>query len=519
MTVFIDKSVNKLAARFSPLSGVTMIFTGKELRWRNVENLKYKTIDLATERDVRNFEKIKTNSKYRPKFHITPPHGLLNDPNGFCYYNHQYHLFYQWFPFDTFHGMKHWMHLTSSDLIHWQEHGAKITPTEGYESHGAYSGAAIVEDDQAYLFYTGNIKLESDRDANQCLALLSSDNSVTKYAGNPVIQSVPEGYTGHVRDPKVLKDGGRYFMLLGAQRKADMKGCIIVYKSFDLTKWEFQGELNIEINAPFQSAYMFECPDLLKVDGQDVLIFSPQGVEPQEFRFHNKFNVVYCLGAVDFDNLSFKVEHWDELDRGFDFYAPQTLANSPDKPTLIAWAGTDEELPSMDYGWIHCLTLPRSLSVKQQRLHQYPEKLFEKVLAVQSESLQLDGEQSIHLDSLSFALNLELEQGGCNFEVALVNENNRSVNLVVNDNHISLFRTNYEHHAEDWCFGSTRELETDYDINTISLICDESIIEIYINDGRDVFTCLFFPQDVEHRLHISSTDNTKLNINLQYLTK
>ena len=31
----------------------------------------------------------------RPLFHLTPPVGWMNDPNGFCYYRGQYHLFYQ----------------------------------------------------------------------------------------------------------------------------------------------------------------------------------------------------------------------------------------------------------------------------------------------------------------------------------------------------------------------------------------------------------------------------------------
>jgi beta-fructofuranosidase len=35
-------------------------------------------------------------------------YGLLNDPNGFVWYNGRYYLFYQWFPFGAVHGMKHW---------------------------------------------------------------------------------------------------------------------------------------------------------------------------------------------------------------------------------------------------------------------------------------------------------------------------------------------------------------------------------------------------------------------------
>lgn len=34
----------------------------------------------------------------RPAFHLTPPAGWMNDPNGFSFYNGQYHLFFNTIP-------------------------------------------------------------------------------------------------------------------------------------------------------------------------------------------------------------------------------------------------------------------------------------------------------------------------------------------------------------------------------------------------------------------------------------
>ncbi|OAN11390.1 sucrose-6-phosphate hydrolase [Photobacterium jeanii] len=492
-----------------------------------MQELKYKTIDLATKEDKQAFNKIRDNAKYRPLFHITPPHGLLNDPNGFCFYNNEYHLFYQWYPFNTFHGMKHWMHLTSVDLIHWNEHGAKITPVESYESHGAYSGAAFVEKNKAYLFYTGNVKQGLKRDANQCIALLDEDNKVNKFAGNPVIHSVPHGYTGHVRDPKILKRDNGYFMLLGAQREHDMKGTLLVYQSKDLFNWEVLGELEIQVSGEFPDAYMYECPDLLNVDGNDVLIFSPQGIEPQGHRFHNKFNVVYCIGQLNIETLSFTVNHWDELDRGFDFYAPQTLANAHDtvsnSETLIAWAGTDDELPSAEYGWINCLTLPRTLAVKEKRLYQYPTNLLvENKHCVKSKMNISDTSvlnSTLDVNPLSFIVEVNGDLFRNEIEFSLVSESGRKLQLNISGNSIKLSRENYDHHMIDWPYGNKRVCETDYDINDITFVCDQSIIEIFINKGRDVFTCLFFPEEEKHRLMLVNKKEIELDIKLTYLTK
>ena len=37
----------------------------------------------------------------RPQFHLTPCVGWMNDPNGFCYYKGEYHMFYQYNPYKT----------------------------------------------------------------------------------------------------------------------------------------------------------------------------------------------------------------------------------------------------------------------------------------------------------------------------------------------------------------------------------------------------------------------------------
>ena len=80
----------------------------REKRYERLENLpKEKYNELK--------EKVE-NSPYRQKFHVQPDTGLLNDPNGFSYFNEKYHLFYQWFPLGPVHGVKYWYHLSSTDL-------------------------------------------------------------------------------------------------------------------------------------------------------------------------------------------------------------------------------------------------------------------------------------------------------------------------------------------------------------------------------------------------------------------
>jgi len=76
----------------------------------------------------------------RPVFHLTPLTGWMNDPNGFCYYHGQYHLFYQYNPYDTEWDAMHWGHAVSHDLLHWTYLPAAQATRHAVElakSHGA----------------------------------------------------------------------------------------------------------------------------------------------------------------------------------------------------------------------------------------------------------------------------------------------------------------------------------------------------------------------------------------------
>ena len=79
----------------------------------------------------------------RPIFHLTPWVGWMNDPNGFSYYRGQYHLFYQYYPYDTEWNSMHWGHAVSHDLLHWTYLPAALAPDAPYDSFGCFSGSAM----------------------------------------------------------------------------------------------------------------------------------------------------------------------------------------------------------------------------------------------------------------------------------------------------------------------------------------------------------------------------------------
>ena len=335
-----------------------------------------------------------------PRFHVVPPLGRLNDPNGLLVDRGTYHAFYQFSPFHPHRKLVYWGHSSSTDLLHWHHHEPAIIPDSFYDRSGAYSGNAIVleghEVDAAparvpfQLFYTGNLKdpATDERTASQCL-VTSSDLSVfTKWPGNPLIPTNAEGYTAHYRDPQVFRDPdrpGEYRMLIGVQRTNET-GAAVLYRSRDLISWEIEGELSFPgADGAFDSfGYMWECPGLVRVKDEvtgedwDVLIWCPQGITPQREGFENIFPCVYTVGHLVGTELRDTAGAFYEVDRGFEFYAPQVFARRPSEPgpvLLTTWAGnaSEDDQPSIETGrWVHALSLPRALSVRNGRLVQRP---------------------------------------------------------------------------------------------------------------------------------------------------
>lgn len=161
------------------------------------------TVERANDYIQENREKV--NPRYRPAFHVAPPVGWMNDPNGFIYYQGEYHLFYQYYPYNSQWGPMHWGHTKSKDLIHWEELPVALAPDEWYDKDGCFSGSAIEKDGRLYLMYTGHVVENDVVTQTQCIAV--SDDGITfeKLASNPVIGAELLGDEGSIhdcRDPK-----------------------------------------------------------------------------------------------------------------------------------------------------------------------------------------------------------------------------------------------------------------------------------------------------------------------------
>ena len=333
----------------------------------------------------------------RPAFHLSTLVGWLNDPNGFSVYKGEYHLFYQYHPYNTNWGPMHWGHAKSKDLLHWQWLPAAIAPDQEYDNAGCYSGSAIERPDGTHLLlYTG---VQSITDAVgrevtrqiQCVAL-GDGTDYQKYAENPVLdeEDLPEGGSSvDFRDPKIWREADGSYRAVAVNLTEDGSAAVRLFRSEDALHWSFDRTL---VRCENRIGKMWECPDYFKLDGQQILIVSPMEMEAQGLEFHNGYSTVSMLGHED-EQGHFVWDTVRSLDYGLDFYAPQTLLTGDGRRILIGWMQRQESCRCQPPGakWFGQMTLPRELSIRDGRLIQIPIRELE---ALRKATLHWYGEMS-----------------------------------------------------------------------------------------------------------------------------
>ncbi|CAG4959473.1 unnamed protein product [Colias eurytheme] len=309
-------------------------------------------------------KKSEINPRYRLHYHVTPPVGWMNDPNGFSYYNGEFHLFYQFYPYDSIWGPMHWGHVSSPDLVHWKQLPTALIP----EEEMCFSGSAVVDDDTFTLIYTGREVIDEEPYYKESQYLAFSDDGINfhKYKGNPVL---PSSDSADFRDPKVWKYGDKWYLVLGTKTH-DERGKVVLYSSKDLKNWEYLsviGESNGEMG------YMWECPDFFELDGRYVLLMSPQGLEPKGDRYKNTYQTGYIIGSFNYETYEFIPEvEFQELDFGHDFYATQTMEHNG-KRYVVGWFSMWEVPHPEDVdGWAGALTIVRELKLSGNRIIMKP---------------------------------------------------------------------------------------------------------------------------------------------------
>ncbi|MCH5275397.1 MAG: glycoside hydrolase family 32 protein, partial [Lachnospiraceae bacterium] len=312
-------------------------------------------------------------------FHLSSRVGWMNDPNGFSYYKGQYHMFYQYHPYDSHWGPMHWGHAVSKDLLHWEYLPVAMAPDADFDSGGCFSGsAAVMPDGRHLLLYTG-VSKEPQPDGSlrdiqtQCVAI-GDGVDYDKYTNNPVLtkKDLPDGSSKFdFRDPKIWQSKDGSYRCVAGNSTMDGDGRILLFSSPDGFNWKYEKILAAN-NHRFGG--MWECPDFFELDGKAVLITSPQDMLPQGLEYHNGGGTLCLIGSYDDASKTFTEEQDQAIDYGIDFYAPQTVLTPDGRRIMIGWMQNWDtcNFQAKDQPWFGQMSLPRELSVHNGRLYQQP---------------------------------------------------------------------------------------------------------------------------------------------------
>lgn len=265
---------------------------------------------------------------FRPQFHFSPATGWHNDPNGLVYYEGEYHLFYQYNPFDIVWGPMHWGHAVSKDMVHWQSLPVALEP----DPIGTiFSGTIVVDWHDTTGFFDGKSGLvaifthhHKDYECQSIAYSLDKGRTWIKYSGNPVLSG--DGSKGYkdFRDPKIFwfEKRKKWIAFLGG-------GTYRIYSSDNLIDWSLDSSTSI----------WEEFPDIFQL--------------PVNGDWENCKWVLSTAGygyyVGDFDGYRYQVEQPNyPVDYGASWQAAYTFNNFPDKKRCV-WMGVDARFRNRSY--------------------------------------------------------------------------------------------------------------------------------------------------------------------------
>jgi fructan beta-fructosidase len=440
---------------------------------------------------------------YRPRFHFTSDHGFMNDPNGLVFYKGRYHLFFQHTENVRLRqpqAESQWGHAISKDMVHWKQLPAVIKAKDGYP---AFSGSSVLDVNNTAGFRSGTetpiVAVYTRWGKGQFLAY-SNDNGRTfkNYQGNPVIMhpnDSKKSWSQSPRDPMAIwYQKGGYWVLLMYQNVNGAKG-FGIYTSSDLKKWKFASHL----------PGFYVCPDLFQL---------PLDGNADNLRWVIMDWERYAVG--DFDGKTFtlqtKMRKIDEASgRGTKTVGDGASANqtwktgTPGKKdhriTQIAWLRMGE-YPNMPFS--QQMTFPTQLSLRTFpegiRLCRQPideiASLYAKSHKIESSQLAPDSPNPLaNINTEFLDLDAKFKFGAKKMAKEKLTLNVRGVNITYDakTNTIS-------------CLGRSAIIAPVDQKLGIRILVDRTTLEVYVDDGRLIFTFYHFFDPAQKDLNLFVVD-------------
>jgi beta-fructofuranosidase len=306
-----------------------------------------------------------TTDRSFPTLHPRPAKGWVNDPNGIQRIDGRWHLFFQYNPESARHADITWGHVSSTDLVRWEEHPIALRPQAGGpDSAGCFSGVGAVIDGTPTAIYSGIVA--HDGMSTVIIERGSADALAWEQTGHVAAGLPSDPEVTMVRDPFLFDVDGRRWALQGASLSGD-EPALLLYDADDIDAWEEHGVFLTAADVEgLPDCDGWECPQLVRVGDDWVLLVSLW--EPGRSPLERHQGVGYVVGSLTMGDAGVPVfagRASGILDLGASFYAPQAVqASDPERVLVWGWAQETRPQEESDRaGWSGMLTFPRELRV------------------------------------------------------------------------------------------------------------------------------------------------------------
>ncbi len=331
--------------------------------------MKEKTVEINS---------LNQKSQKLASYHFYAPKGRINDPNGVIFYKDNYHIFYQYNPYEN-----HWNNIsigvaTSKDLLKFDDFKVALAPTK--EVDGIFSGSIIEKDDNLHLIYTKHIERNNFRKESISEAF-SNDGIGFKSDFKDLVDedTLPLFDSENFRDPFIYKEKNTYYLFIASRDKEENLGKVFVLRSKTLDNFKYYFEIGpLEVFGE-----MVECPAIGKIGDYYVLVYSKIKKDESGKDIHT---TGYLLLDMDLENGYYAILKCGVMDASKDFYAPQLFKTKSGELALISWFDSWDYKPfEQEHNLESCglFTYPRILEIENGAIIQKPYKEIQKHVETQ----------------------------------------------------------------------------------------------------------------------------------------
>ena len=451
------------------------------------------------------------NEPYRSQYHFSPIKGWVGDPCGFIHYQNTYHLYW-------------WGKAESTDLVHYNQ----IIPyaMTGADSNISYfTGSTVIDKNNTAnfgknAFVAAYTVFEKDsKKQAQGISFSHDGKTFHYYEGNPVIDI----WSTEFRDPTVFWHEATHKWVMVVAKALEKK--IKFYTSSDLKNWTWTSDFG----PSGDHEKSWECPDLfqLNVDGDPnnkkwVMVVSINWAQEQ-----------YFIG--DFDGTSFKLmeNHSQEpllVDKGLDYYASRTFRdydNTLTTTTSMGWVSTWDyaQLVPSKYGkgfWsiprnLDLKTFPEGIRMVQQPVDQLQALRYSPVsvncnVAVGTQNLsEFEPKENVYEMDATFSTETSNTFG---FNLCVGNGRKVMISYDTDSHNLVIDRTNSSnvpiHKFNRMAFAKVDPVDNKIRMH---IFVDKSSIELFTNEGKDVFSLLTYPSEDQTEIQLfAMRKGTKMNL-------